>query len=81
MMGTCMQSLNAYIFIDFCNEILQDLIYYNFLQKIILKTGFGQAYGKDLVNNILQKFTMYFSELYSIFYVFLNIDQAAAFLC
>jgi hypothetical protein len=31
---------------------------------------FGQAYCQDPIKSILQKFTMYFSELYFIFYEF-----------
>jgi hypothetical protein len=38
-----------------------------FYKEIILKTGFGQVYGKDLVMIILNEFTLYFSELYFIF--------------
>jgi hypothetical protein len=31
---------------------------------------FSQVYFHDLIKSILQKFTMYFSELYFIFYEF-----------
>jgi hypothetical protein len=34
------------------------------------KMEFGQAYCQDLIKSILQKITMYFSKLYSIFYDF-----------
>jgi hypothetical protein len=34
----------------------------------MLKTGFGQAYGNDLVKRILRKFILYFYGIYSIFY-------------
>jgi hypothetical protein len=32
-----------------------------FYKELILKTGFGQVYGKDLVQSILKKFILYFS--------------------
>jgi hypothetical protein len=34
------------------------------------KIEFGQAYCQDIVMRILKKFILYFSELYSISYVF-----------
>jgi hypothetical protein len=36
------------------------------------KIEFGQAYCKDLLKSILWKFTLYFSEFYSIYYEFLK---------
>jgi hypothetical protein len=32
------------------------------------KKEFGQAYCKDILNRILWKFILYFSEFYSIYY-------------
>jgi hypothetical protein len=34
------------------------------------KKEFGHAYGKDILNRILWKFILYFSEFYSIYYEF-----------
>jgi hypothetical protein len=37
---------------------------------IMHKKEFGQAYCKDLLNRILWKLILYFSEFYSIYYGF-----------
>jgi hypothetical protein len=44
------------------------------------KKEFGQAYCKHLLNMILWKFILYFSEFYSIYYEFLNFTQISGIL-
>jgi hypothetical protein len=39
------------------------------------KKEYGQAYCKDPLKGILKKFIWHFSEVYSIFYKFWNLEQ------
>jgi hypothetical protein len=54
-----------YIFVIKYSKIWFITIFY---KELILKTGFGQTYGKDLVKRILRKFILYFYDIYFIFY-------------
>jgi hypothetical protein len=47
-----MQSLDIYVLIDFSNEILQHMIYCNFLQGNNTQNMFGQVYGNNILNGI-----------------------------
>jgi hypothetical protein len=59
--------MHLYIFVIKYFKIWFTAIFY---KELILKTGFGQVYGKDLVQSNLKKFIPYFFEFYFIFYAF-----------
>jgi hypothetical protein len=61
MVCTCMQRLDIYIFIDFfvIKYFKMEFIVI-FYKEIILKTGFGQSYGKHILEMVPRKFISYF---------------------
>jgi hypothetical protein len=48
-------------------------------EVIMHKNEFGQAHCKDLLNRILWKFILYFSEFYSVYYEYLKFGWILGF--
>jgi hypothetical protein len=61
-MCICMQSLDIYAFTDFLIKYFKIWFIVIFYKELILKRGFGQSYGKDLLRRTIRKFILYFSE-------------------
>jgi hypothetical protein len=65
-MYTKVRYFTFYVFVQL-NTPRFDLLQFLYTE-LILKIGFGQAYGKDIVQRILRKFILYFYVIYSISY-------------